>query len=346
MSLLVRSVEFESEREAFIAALQKQVPYLPHARLFPWLYCRNPNGAARAWVAVDSGNDEIVGVAAAFPRRIRHCGSEALGYLLGDFGIDVRHRSLGLAVALQRACLEGLAECGAKFVIDFPSDSMLSVYKRLRIDGAERLVRYAKPLRVDRKMARAMPIRLVANAASALGNAGIRIRDRHLDRLESCTVTAEKGPWGEELNELINKCIADIAGSVIRTAAYLNWRYYQHPEREYIMLTARRSGALVGYAICQITNEDWYIDDLLAENDEVRRSLVVATLKIARERHVHTISAPWLSTDAAAAQIFESCHFRARESRPVVLLEQSKKAAGFTPVRESGWHLTRGDAES
>ena len=34
---------------------------------------------------------------------------------------------------------------------DFPSQTMLAVYKRLQIEAKATMIRYAKPLRVDRK---------------------------------------------------------------------------------------------------------------------------------------------------------------------------------------------------
>src|SRR5580692_973913 len=109
MTTSVRAVRYESESEEFVAILQANLPHLPHGRLFEWLYLQNPEGRALAWVATDSETQGIIGVAAAFPRRIYYRGEEVRGYVLGDFCIDSRHRSLGLALALQRACLEGLS---------------------------------------------------------------------------------------------------------------------------------------------------------------------------------------------------------------------------------------------
>src|SRR5438477_12335712 len=108
MTIAVRPVQYEAERQELVDMLQTNLPHLPHACMFQWLYRRKPEGQACAWVATDPDSKRIIGVAAAFPRRVYHLGQEARGYVLGDFCIDSTHRSLGLALALQRACLEGL----------------------------------------------------------------------------------------------------------------------------------------------------------------------------------------------------------------------------------------------
>ena len=127
MPVAVRPAHYESQSQELIGVLQMNLPQLPHLRLFPWLYLGNPEGQALTWVASDA--ERIVGVAAAFPRRFYFFGEETRGYVLGDFCINPGHRSLGLAVALQRACLEGLSAGDAGFIVDFPSQTMLAIYK-------------------------------------------------------------------------------------------------------------------------------------------------------------------------------------------------------------------------
>src|ERR1700682_3495326 len=98
MAISVRPAHYESDRQELVDTLQTNLPHLPHASLFPWLYLRNPEGQALAWVAADSESGRIVGVATAFPRCFYSCGKASRGYLLGDFCIDTKYRSLGLAL--------------------------------------------------------------------------------------------------------------------------------------------------------------------------------------------------------------------------------------------------------
>ena len=131
---------------------------------------------------------------------------------------------------------------------------------------------------------------------------------------------------------------------MLRTADYLNWRYREHPTQSYEMLTARQGGKLRGYLILHMNGEDCTIDDLLAEDDPVRSALLAEATAVARQRGVHTLSAPWLSTHPGR-QLLEQCGFRPRESSPVVLLSLSRPTQRQVGPAKDEWYLTSGDWE-
>jgi GNAT superfamily N-acetyltransferase len=345
MAITVRSARYESESRELVDTLQTNLPHLPHARLFPWLYLSNPEGRALVWVATDSETDRIIGVAAAFPRRIYYRGEEVRSYVLGDFCIDSRHRSLGLALTLQRACLEGLSHGEVGFAFDFPSRTMLAIYQRLEIEANTTMIRYAKPLRVDRKVAERIPVRAVARALSAVANAGLRLRDDTVKRDNGLPIAAEPGPWGEEFTQAAREWSPRTGVCVARTAKYLNWRYREHPGQTYEMLAARKGGTLCGYLIHHVNGEDCTIDDLFAENDAVCSALLVEVTTVARKQRVQTVSAPWLATHPGR-QLLEECGFRPRESGPVVLLALPRAVQRQVKPPREEWYLTHGDRES
>jgi hypothetical protein len=341
----VRPLEYASESQELVEVLQKNLPYLPHGLLFEWLYLRNPEGQARTWVAIDPGSRRIVGVAAAFPRLVYRNGAESRGYVLGDFCIDAGHRSLGLAVTLQRACLEGLAAEGADFAFDFPSVNMLAVYKRLRIEANATLIRYAKPIRADRKIAQKVPVPALARGLGIVANATLRLRDTGFHRSGGWTISVEAGPWGEEFTSATRAWSGNSTTLVARTAKYLNWRFAGHPLQRYELVTARLKGALHGYLIHHSNGEDCTIDDLVAVDDGVRRALLTETVALVRERGIHTLSAPWLCSHRGT-KLLEKGGFRPRESSPVVLLPLQHASERPIGTTEDDWQLTNGDWES
>jgi hypothetical protein len=345
MKISVRPARYELESQELIDTLQANLPHLPHARLFAWLYLRNPEGRALTWVAVDPEINRIIGVAAAFPRRVYCGGREVRGYVLGDFCINSNHRSLGLALTLQRACLEGLSTGESAFAFDFPSRTMLAVYKRMEIDANAAMIRHAKPLRADRKVAERVPVRAVARSLSAVANAGLKWRDNGMKRAGDWAIAAESGPWGEEFTRAAREWSPDTGICVARTADYLNWRYREHPQQSYGMLTARHGAKLCGYLILHMNGEDCIIDDVLAENDLVRGFLLAEATALARRHQVQTLSAPWLSTHVGR-QTLEKCGFRPRESSPVVLLTLPQRRGQGAPPASNEWYLTHGDWES
>jgi hypothetical protein len=345
MMISEHPVRSESESREFIDTLQTNLPFLQHARLFQWLYLRNPEGRALVWVATDSETHRIIGIAAAFPRRTYYCGAEVRSYVLGDFCIDAGHRSLGLAVSLQRACLEGLSGGAGIFAFDFPSRNMLAVYKRMQIDANATMIRHAKPLRADRKIAERVPVGAVARGLSVVVNAGLRLRDNGLKRTGDWMVAADSGPWGEEFTQAAREWSPGTGVCVLRTADYLNWRYREHPTQSYEMLAARQGGKLRGYLILHMSGEDCVIDDLMADDDEVRGILLAEATALGRKRHVHTLNLPWLSTHPGS-QLLEKCGFRPRESSPVVIMALPQATQYQIRPAEDQWYLTNGDWES
>ena len=351
MAISVRPACLAADRQQIVDTLQRNAPQLPHDVLFPWLYLANPEGAALVWIATDTSDDRTIAVAAAFPRRMYWSGREALGYVLGDFCVDADHRSLGVALKLQRACLEDLQRQAARFVFDFPSRSMLAVYKRLGIDSGEWMIRYARPLRLDGRIPGGRFLPAVASSLAAVANAGLRLRDAWLSDTQmtghgEMVIAQEEGPWGEEFTELSRNRRRDDRVCVARSAQYLNWRYRKHPQQSYEMLTARHSSELKGYVIFHCTGVNVAVDELEGEDERVGKILLThATAAAAHRRSVQTISIPWLASHPWAS-LFGECGFRRRESHPIVLLAFDSSNGSQPSGRTLQWHLSQGDWES
>jgi GNAT superfamily N-acetyltransferase len=344
MTVSVRRACYDADEQELIDVLQTNLPYRPHARFFNWLYRENPAGEAMAWVAIDPNTNRIVGAAAAFPRLVYCGGIKARGYLLGDFCVHPAHRSLGLALALQRACLDGLSAGDADFVFDFPSHGMLAVYNRLRIPVNETVVRYVKPLRADRQVENRVPVRAIARGFASVINAGLRLRDKTIRRSDDWSTACEAGPWGAEFTEAIWKWSPAATITIARTAEYLNWRYRGHPQQQYEMLTARRNGKLYGYLVRHVAGNTCVIDDLLAENDSVCKVLLLEAIGLGRRDGAHTITLPWPFKDPGQ-RLLKKYGFRPRESSPAVLLPFPRPNRCQDGPANAGWHLPHADWE-
>ena len=345
MSNLVRRAEIEEEKAALNAFLASYLSSDANDVRFEWLYNKNPEGKALAWVACEPETEKIIGVSAAFPRRILRNGKEMRGYILGDFCIHPDHRSLGPALALQKSSLEGLSNEGAGFIFDFPSTSMLAIYKRLRIEPQETMIRFAKPLRADRQIQKSVSNKAAVRALAVAANATLRLRDSRLKRSNVVEVKERDTPCGEEFTAATRRWTTRMGICGSRDANYLNWRFLQHPQRKYHLLTARKDGELCGYLIYERVGEDATVADLFAEESSVCRALLVETIAIARRAGVHTLSAPLLSSHPSR-EILENCGFQPRESTPVILLSLPWARNAQVDRGADQWYLTHGDRES
>ena len=163
------------DRGIIIDVLARYLTPVSDDRRFQWLYLNGVHGAPQAWLAVDADGDAIFGAAAAFPRCFYLGNDEMLGWVLGDFCLDPQYRSLGPALQLQRACLGVMEINPGAFCYDFPSGSMVAVYKRLGFSVTGKMLRLAKLLRVDRKVKEMIENPAARRVVRSVGNTFLKM---------------------------------------------------------------------------------------------------------------------------------------------------------------------------
>jgi hypothetical protein len=344
MPIQTRSATLDADRQDIIELLRRHLTPLSDGNRFDWLYRLSPYGPARVWVACDSVNGEIVGAAAIFPRKMYVGGIEKMAWVLGDFCLEEKYRSLGPALQLQRACLEACSEPPFEFCYDFPSKSMMAIYKRLGVSETSKLVRWAKPLRMEGKLEQIVGSEVVARGLATIGNVVLAQRGWKGTK-ESCELAFHHGACGEEFNALDRQLRERTGVCTVRTAEYLNWRYLRHPATPHEFMTARRNGALIGYAVFAYRAEDAKIVDVCSvEEPAVIARLLAGVVGILSQRGVMTVSLnsgeshPW-------NPIFQRAGFRRREATPVIASTGPRNHQIRTTIREK-WYLMQGDRDS
>ena len=242
MPIFVRQADLKADREQLVRFCQKNLPIHPDARRFDWLYLDNPFGKACTLMASDDKTGDMIGIASAFPRQFWMHGAQQRAWILGDFCIDERFRSLGPALTLQRKCMASLP--AGEVWYDFPSPVMLAVYQRLGVPLFSKQVRHVRPLNMDRKLGRAGSY--LVQAASLLQSWP---PPRPLRRSRQIECAIHEGVFDREFTELDNDPNTQRFARGSRTAEYLNWRYKQNPLTDYKVITARHEGKLLGYLV-------------------------------------------------------------------------------------------------
>jgi len=344
MHIEVRPADLQQDRDLLTDLLSRHLHQEAGGPRFDWLYEKNPHGRAHAWLAIADA-DKPAGVAAAFPRRLRTGDGVEVGCVFGDFCITPQYRSLGLALQLQRACLDCIGSPSCSLGYDFPSNRMMAIYKRMQIPEFGRVVRWAKLLRLDRVATRALGSARLGRRIAAPANRLLKWKDSLFPESAQWSVREHAAECGEEFSALASSVGARYGICVDRSAAYLNWRYRGHPLRRYEMLTARRKGALAGYVVFSHTGEDASIADLFGLDDtSLWTALVAEAVAVLRSRGVIALSVAMLVSDPRAG-LFRKLSFRARESCPVVVCGRSSDGRSFNGPR-APWLLMDGDRES
>ena len=327
----VRPVDHCCETKEFLGILQANLPDLFHARRFDWLYRGNPDGPPWSWFVWEGMPDHVVGVTSLFPRsmwvgeKLERCGQ------VGDFAISASHRSLGPALLLQRATFCPVDREELAFCYDCPPhEAGMSTFRRLGIRPNCEINRYALPLRVDRLMRKRLGAASAIPAATT--NLLLRLHRRSVlkSRMSGLEVSAHTGAFGEEFSQLDASVKKTDVIRGRRTAALLNWRYREDPLHQYQVLTARRRGELVAFAIVCATSEVVTIVDLFGA--ELQEAAIILLAAI-----VEYFKGAWQSVEAYLAPENEligtllktGFRLRSRSAQVVAYARPQSEMAGF-----------------
>jgi hypothetical protein len=338
VSLALRPLDLGADADAVVALFARYLNPLYDRARFDWVYRENPCGPPVAWVLVDS-DGRLVGASGAFRRDVVLEGRERRVLLLGDLCIVDAHRALGPALRLQRACLNAVASEGAALCYDLPSQSMMAVYERLGVGRRADMVRFARPLRLDRHVRRFVRSAAVAHTLGAIGGTMIaRRRSRTLGD-ERLVVAVHRGRCDQEFTGLVRTIGSAHGGCLSRSHEYLNWRYLDNPVERCEILTARRDGMLQGYLALGRGPAGTRILDIFADAPErtVPALLEAATARL-RAEGAETASVPLLASPVWC-DLLRRLGFHARERAPVMF-------HAVPPLPDSTqWFLTAADAE-
>ena len=346
MSVVVRPADLDIDAGGMIKLLAAHInPRYDHAR-FEWLYRRNPDGLARAWVAHESATGELVGTASAIPRAVDFGKRGKLGWVLSDFCVSDSHRALGPALQLQRACLASIDSGETPFCYDFPGAAMTAVYARLRVPTFGQMRRFVYPLRADTQIgALRMPPPL-REALKMAANAILGVRVRRSRGAGRFVFSLLSGGCGPEFSDLSAQYAHEHGFAVRRSAAYLNWRFLGNPFQRHEILTARDSGRLLAYAVLALDAERPSIVDLFGPvESEVIGALLAAAVRQAHGRRSRSLSVTLLDSHPWQAALVAQ-GFHPRESFPVIFYAPYAAASGDVAPHAARCLLTQGDRDS
>jgi hypothetical protein len=344
MKVNIRAGNLNQDAQPLLALLQEQLSSSIDRERFDWLYRKCPHGEAKVWIAEDVDSKRFVGAGAVFPRKISFETGTATGFVFGDFCVAADQRSLGLAVRLQRSCLEGVRAGSFAAGYDLPSRTMVAVYRRLGLAAGPEMVRMVKLLRADAKIASRVRPKLAAIVISKAANAALALRGSTPRRKLGVDVAVQQGRCGAEFTDLAREVGSTLGICVERSAEFLNWRYLDHPNHKYEILVARRRGHFEGYLVVHHEGTVASIVDWFGRAPvELRKDLLWGAIALLKPRGCECIQAGILTSHPFCGEL-EAFGFRPRESSPVVLIGKNGEANGAQGTEN--WLLMDGDRES
>ncbi len=336
MSVVVRELCLPDDIDRIVAFHNANRAVPATRRRFEWAYLENPYGLARAWAAEDAGT--LVGVGVVFPRLVRlPDGRRVRAWTTGDLSVSVSHRRQGIASALRRVTRSAVDGGDSEMLFAIPNAQATGVHEKAgywQLGRLERFVRLLAPPVPE-------PLRRLTRSTVQLFIRGCPGPVPAYDIVEPDADDATLASLGD----LYERAAPSLGATVVRSGAYLRWRFLNNPRapaRLLILDTGRRPRA---YAAVVDRGVSLYLRDWIVEDSDAVPMLVRAVVD-----HANGLGKAWLSAAALHAhphaQALLGCGFRRRHDATDVKLYVPADKPWHDDVRVAAqWYMTGGDPD-
>lgn len=274
-------------------------------------------------------------------------GTETLCALGGDAVVDPEHRGHhGHSRMSQYVQDRGLWS----IKLSFPTDKVTWQRREEMPQYVMRLpmwVRWLTPggVMISRPGTRPAVARAVVSMTAAVSSLTAILTRR-------ASEVTELGALGDEVDRMAEESRAWARGIRIRDAAYLEWRWRGRPDRHFVVLAARRRGALQGLVVVghdQVTSERdsavvWRVVDLLARTPAASAALVTAAVRRAATAGADMVILDLHDPRPWSKWVLRASGMAARgEGVNVTTAHQDR--VPDPDVRPQDWYLTIGDTD-
>jgi hypothetical protein len=229
-----------------------------------WTYQDNIYGKAQVWLLKDKINKEYFGCSTLIPRYFFIKGEKSLGALFADTGIKKRYRSLGPALKLHREIVNNSDDF--KFILAFPNEISEAILRKLKFKKGGDLVYNIKVLKtrlvlekkIKNKFAKNVlyPFARIVDSALHLYHCHIRGNNKKFEGQHLMS-------FDERFDFLSEQAKAKYGFIHDRNSIYMNWRYGNHPYRNYhiFVINDENTPNLRGYVVYYIKENRVFVDD-------------------------------------------------------------------------------------
>jgi len=276
------------------------------AAKYDWFYRQCPWGVPLLVLLRHDPSGEWVGVAAAGPRRLRWQGRELHAGLLVDLAVVPGHRTLGPALALQRALFARAAEA-FDVVYGFPNAKAVAAVRRIGYGHFADIVRLSRVLRHAPYLERHLPKPLA------------RVAGWWLDAWDGLRQWRGRPAGGAEwLDTADRRLVAATADGIDtpdlvspRDPVALQWRFDRAPGARvrYLRIADSAGGARAWFA-CQVEGDVVRVQDMGGALDASAAAVLVRS---ARALGARSVSIELTRVDA----VWSRAGFVERSRRPV-----------------------------
>jgi len=246
---------------------------------YHWLYRDNISGDAMCWAFKNEESGTVIGSTAIFPRSFRVDGDVVTAGITGDFGVKKKYRTLGPAIALQKATISSCDDGTFDFLYGVTNHLSAPVQKRAGFTIIGETVRLTKIFRSFKHIERKVKNKLLAKCLSIPIDFMIKLRTIFCLRYFSTSLTYESlDDFDTKFDDLWEKAKDKFPLIGERSRQFLNWRFRKSPSHDYLIfaLKNRKYNSLIGYIVYYKQGSDARIVDILTLNNKKFLKVLIA----------------------------------------------------------------------
>ena len=256
--------------------------------MFDWLYRRNPRGLARCFIVYEKQTHRLIASNARFPWPINQGANSIEGYLTGDAVVATDWQRRGVLREIWKA-RSAHPWTPDETRIAWPNPKTRSAYVKNQNTGvAYRLDLRVLPLRWDRPLPLPKPWEA---AAQRLANWAFGTWTEFALRSDEGIDVEVVSRFDSSIDRVAREAGHFDGFWCPRDAAFLNWRYLEHPTHQYVAFVASEAQTPVGYGVIRTDGDAARLMELECERREPRASRVLLNhaIRCVREAGCSTI---------------------------------------------------------
>jgi len=345
----VCALDFEKNKQDVLNVWRSNGFGIPESK-YSWMYEGNPHGRAIGRLVLDK-NDEVVGMAALFPRSLRIDGnSQAAAAIVGDFVIAKEHRSLGPALMLQKALIESQKKHHFGLAYGFPNQQAEAVLQKAGYRFIGNTIRLTRPLRSHYYFSRRIPGNWLARTLAGVVDPVLHWTSKEIRHKTNRELKFESLlDFDERFDDFWARCShrSLIVGE--RNSAYLRWRYTHCPHKGYRVnaIADGSSREILAYVVWYTVGTSVHIAELWDDGQcGVMDCLLSEFMRFQRQEHADSVSISYLGGEALANKL-KQYGFAIREREKKLFILADPNAPGFAHLSNpQNWCLFEGDADT
>lgn len=289
-----------------------------------WQYQYNPAGHAIMWLARHRETGQLAGSYTVIPLQIKIGYQEVTGSLSLNTMTHPDFRKQGIFATLAERTYESCAQAGIPLTIGWPNaNSYPGFTQSLKFADIGHREILVKPLQIANILQYYISNSALRTVTASVASAVVKVvcpRVRSFSAGHSKGIFVEKvEQFDERFDDLWQRSRNQKPNMIVRSSAYLNWRFVACPLRKYHIFASLSQGNLVGYMIGVISVHprlgyrvafivDAFVDVALDERD-IWRELVASVEAWAEQEGVDLI-AIYLPAHSSNFQVAHSMGYR------------------------------------